>query len=102
MSDWATLTRAFEASGMQSAVAERIYDAIHENVATKADLQQVEAVLKADLRELEQRLDLRFAATDTRFEQAERQIGRMVTRLGAVVVVPFGTRGTRLRARISA
>jgi transcriptional regulator NrdR family protein len=87
MSDRAALTRAFEASGMQSAVAERIateiYEPTHENVATKADLQQVEAVLKADLRELEQRLDLRFAAIDTRFEQAERQIGRMVTRLGA-------------------
>ena len=60
MSDRLTLTRAFESSGMQSAVAERIateiYDAIHNNVATKTDL-----------RELEQRLDLCF-------EQLERRI----------------------------
>ena len=40
--------------------------------------------------ELEQRLDLRFAAIDTRFEQVERQIDRMVTRLGALVVVVAG------------
>jgi hypothetical protein len=44
---------------------------------------------KTDLRELEQRLDLRFAAIETRFEQVERQIDRMVT-LGALVVVVAG------------
>jgi len=33
----------------------------------------------------EQRLDLRFTAIDTRFEQVERQIDRMVTRLEVVV-----------------
>jgi len=38
----------------------------------------------------EQRLDLRFTAIDTRFEQVERQIDRMVTRLGALVVVVAG------------
>jgi hypothetical protein len=73
MSDRLTLTRALESSGMESAVAERIateiYDAIHDNVATKTDL-----------RELEQRLELRFVAL-------ERQIDRMVTRLGALAVV---------------
>jgi hypothetical protein len=80
MSDRLTLTRALEGTGMQSAAAERIateiYDAIHDNVATKTDL-----------RELEQRLDLRFAAVDLKFEKLERQIDRVVTRLGAVAVV---------------
>jgi hypothetical protein len=80
MSDRLTLTRALESSGMQSAVAERIateiYDAIQDNVATKTDL-----------RELEQRLELRFAALDVRFEKLERQIDRMVTRVGALAVV---------------
>lgn len=42
MSDRLTLTRALESSGMQSAAAERIateiYDAIHDKIATKADL----------------------------------------------------------------
>lgn len=58
MADRLTLTRAFELSGMESQTAERIateiYDAIHENVATKSDI----AALRADMRELEQRLKL--------------------------------------------
>lgn len=53
MTDGLTLTRALESSGMQSAAAERvatrIYDAIHENVATKTDVQQSEAALRGDL-----------------------------------------------------
>src|SRR5215831_13997747 len=53
-------------------IATEIFDAIHDNVATKADL-----------RDLEQRLDLRF-------EKLERQIDRMVTRLGALAVVLLG------------
>jgi hypothetical protein len=80
MSDRLTLTRALESSGMQSAVGERIateiYDAIHDNVATRTDL-----------REVEQRLELRFAAFDVRFEKLERQIDRVVTRVGALAVV---------------
>lgn len=76
MTDRLTLTRALEGSGMASEAAERIateiYDAIHDNVATKTDL-----------REMDQRLSLRF-------EQVERRIDGMVTRLGAVVVVVAG------------
>ena len=76
MTDRLTLTRALESSGMESQAAERIateiYDAIHDNVATKTDL-----------RELEQRLNLRF-------EQLERRIDGIVTRLGALVVVVAG------------
>ena len=45
MSDRLTLTRALEGSGMESAAAERIateiYDAIHDNVATKTDLRDL-------------------------------------------------------------
>ena len=70
MTDRLTLTRALEGSGMASEAAERIateiYDAIHDNVATKTDL-----------REMEQRLSLRF-------EQVERRIDGMVTRPAAV------------------
>jgi hypothetical protein len=54
MTDRLTLTRAFEGAGIQSELAERltteIYDAIHESVATKADL-------KAELAELEQNIN---------------------------------------------
>ena len=82
MTDRLTLARALEQGGIAREPAENIastiFDAIHDNVATKTDL-----------RELEQRLDLRFAAIETRFEQVERQIDRMVT-LGALVVVVAG------------
>lgn len=83
MADRLTLTRAFEGAGLKSDDAERIateiYDAIHDNVATKADL-----------RELEQRLDVRFANLDVRFANLERRIDQMVIRLGALAVVVAG------------
>ncbi len=62
MADRLTLTRAFEGAGMTSDIAERvateIYDAIHENVATKADIN----ALRAELREIEQRVVIRLSA----------------------------------------
>ncbi|SRR5271170_5152587 len=68
--------RSSDRAGLQSEVAERvateIYDAIHDNVATNADL-----------RELEQRLDLRF-------ETLEQRIDGMVTRIVAAAVVALG------------
>jgi 2-phosphoglycerate kinase len=76
MSDRLTLTRALESSGMASDAAERIateiYDAIHDNVATKADI----AAIRADLAAV--KADL------------ERQIDRMVIRLGAIAVIVAG------------
>ena len=76
MTDRLTLTRALESGGMQSEAAERIateiYDAIHNNVATKTDL-----------REMEQRLDLRF-------EQLDRRIDAMVMRRGGMIVIGTG------------
>jgi hypothetical protein len=76
MADRLTLTRAFEDRGINREAAERIatkiFDSIRGNVATKADL-----------RELEQRFELRF-------EQLERRIDRVVVWLGALVVVVVG------------
>lgn len=76
MADRLSLTRAFEGAGLDSVAAERIateiYDAIHENVATKVDI----AAVRADLAAV--RADL------------ERQIDRMVVRLGALVVIVAG------------
>jgi len=76
MTDRLTLTRALESGGLQSEAADRIateiYDAIHNNVATKTDL-----------REMEQRLDLRF-------EQLDRRIDAMVMRLGGMIVIGTG------------
>ena len=87
MSDRLTLTRAFEGAGLKSGDAERIateiYDAIHDSAATKADL-----------RELEQRLDLRFAALDGRFAEVKTDLFalelRLTLRLGAIVAALFG------------
>lgn len=60
MTDRLTLTRALEGGGMQSEAAERIateiYDAIHNNVATKTDI----AAVRADMREMEQRIVIRL------------------------------------------
>ncbi len=53
MTDRLTLTRAFEGAGVKSDAAERIateiYDAIHDNVATKTDLRDLEQRLKIGL-----------------------------------------------------
>lgn len=98
MTDRLTLTRAFEGAGLRSADAERIateiYDAIHDNVATKDDLKQVEAALRADLERL--RADLQRVEAGLRAEmqvleqRLNRRIDSMVTRLGALVVVVAG------------
>jgi hypothetical protein len=72
MTDRLSLTRALEGSGMQSTAAERIateiYDAIHDNVATKADLEQTEVALKADL----QRVEASLKADTARVEASLR------------------------------
>jgi 2-phosphoglycerate kinase len=53
MSDRLTLTRALESSGMTGSAAERvateIFDAIHDNVATKADLRELEQRLRGEI-----------------------------------------------------
>ena len=109
MTDRLTLTRAFEGAGVESTAAERlateIYDAIHDSVATKADLLRVEAVLRADLQKVEAglRADLERVEAGLRAELAilrsemqaieqrlDRRIDNMITRLGALVVVVAG------------
>lgn len=109
MTDRLTLPRAFEGAGLRSADAERIateiYDAIHDNVATRDDLKQVEAVLRADLQRVEaglradlqriegdlQRVEATLRAEMQVLEQRlDRRIDNMVTRLGALVVVVAG------------
>jgi len=70
---------AFQRAGKGEAaerIATEIYDAIHDNVASKTDL-----------REMEQRLDLRFEQLNVRFEQLDRRIDAMVMRLGGMIVI---------------
>lgn len=76
MTDRMDLANAIEAAGIERKAAETIagmiFDAIRENVATKADL----AELRAELRETELRL--------------EAKIDRVVFRLGALAVTLTG------------
>ena len=87
MTDRLSLTNALADANIDRQKAERIateiFDAIHDNVATKQDLQHVEAALKADIaaaksdmRELELRLEAR--------------IDRVVLRLGSLIVILNG------------
>jgi hypothetical protein len=67
MTDRLTLTRALESGGMQSEAAERIateiYQAIHDNVASKADIAAIRAdiaAVRGEMREMEQRIVIRL------------------------------------------
>ena len=80
MTDRLSLTNALADANIDRQKAERIateiYDAIHDNVATKADLERVEAALKADIAAV--RADL------------SHRIDTMVVRLVTAVVVALG------------
>ena len=83
MTDRLSLTNALADADIDRQKAERIateiFDAIHDNVATKQDL----GLLSADIRALELRLQTRFA-------EIERRIDRIVVRLGSLIVVLTG------------
>ncbi|HMD63717.1 MAG TPA: hypothetical protein VKF83_07070 [Stellaceae bacterium] len=80
MTDRLSLTNALADANIDRQKAERIateiFDAIHDNVATKQDLRHVEAALKSDIRDLELRLEAR--------------IDRVVLRLGSPIVILTG------------
>ncbi|MGH7110258.1 MAG: hypothetical protein ACREFK_07500 [Stellaceae bacterium] len=70
MTDRLSLTNALAEANIERKAAERIateiFDAIHDNVTTKADLQAVKADLTADMQALESRMLLRFAELEHR------------------------------------
>ena len=91
MTDRLSLTNALADANIERQKAERIateiFDAIHDNVATKQDLQHAEAALKADITavraevsSLEQRMLLRFAELEH----------RLTVRFASVMVVLTG------------
>jgi hypothetical protein len=95
MTDRLSLTNALADANIERQKAERIateiFDAIHDNVATKQDLQHMEAALKAELKAeitavraelsaLEQRMLLRFAELEH----------RLTVRFASVMVVLTG------------
>ncbi len=110
MTDRLSLTRALEGGGINSEAAERIateiYDAIHDNVATKddlervrtalgADLERVKTALGADIAQARSELDrvetaLRVDIADVRSD-LEHKIDTMVNRVVAAIVVAIGS-----------
>jgi hypothetical protein len=109
VSDRLALANAIEDAGIPRDKAERvasvIFDAIHDNVATKADVQASEAAIRGDLRTVEAALRSEIVAVrsalasetarlDTRIERLDakvEQIGsRTFNRLGSLMVVLSG------------
>ena len=92
MTDRLTLTRAFESVGIQSELAERltteIYDAIHESVATKADLAELEQNINAtkarDLSHIRTSITAELAALDKKITVVGY---RLITGLSISMVV---------------
>jgi len=84
VADRLTLARALEEGGIGRDAAEHIateiIDAIHENVATKSDLQATETALRTELRS-------EVAALRADLALVEH---RLLTRLGSMVVVATG------------
>ena len=102
MSDRLALANAIEDGGIERGKAERIasviFDAIHDNVATKADIAplstkveavaaDVRAVVRAELQTV--RAEVQGVRTDLKGDIALIE-HRLLTRLGALVVVVTG------------
>src|SRR5579875_3541867 len=87
MTDRLSLTNALADANIDRKAAERIateiFDAIRENVATKADLSELRTELKADIAALGNGIDL----VERRIDLVEH---RLLTRLGSLVVVLAG------------
>ena len=102
MSDRLALANAIEDSGIERDKAERvasvIFDAIHQNVANKADVQASDAAmrseLKSDIAASRSSLAAEIARLDTRFEYLDAKVEmlawRTLTRLGALVAMVAG------------
>ena len=98
MTDRLSLTNALADANIERQKAERIateiFDAIHDNVATKADvaavnadLQRVETALRADLQHVEAALRADLQRVDSKLQLVSHQLP---TRLGGLMVVLAG------------
>lgn len=109
MADRLTLTNALAEAGIERRAAERvasvIFDAIHENVATKADLQLTEANLHSELVAMRADFHTELAAirADFRTELAAIRTDlalvehRLLVRLGGLIVAGAGLMLAALR-----
>ena len=84
MTDRLTLARALEEGGITRVAAEQIateiFDAIHDNTATKADLESVKVELSSRIDSVRAELLLRLAELEH----------RMSARFGSIIVVATG------------
>jgi hypothetical protein len=91
MSDPLALANALKDAGIERGKAERaasaIFDAIHDNVATKADVQALGAELKAALAAEAVRLDTRIERLDGAVKAQPKAI---MLRMSGVMVVMTG------------
>ena len=107
MTDRLSLTNALADANIERQKAERIateiFDAIHDNVATKQDLEHAEAALKIDISAvrtevsaLEQRMLLRFAELEHRLTVRFASVMVVLTGivLAAIRYLPHRLRGT--------
>ena len=98
MTDRLSLANALAEAKIDRPAAERIateiFDAIHDSVATKADLERLEARTKADLQRLEAGLQSAIAAVRNEMPLLEY---RLLTRLRSVVVIVAGLLFATLR-----
>ena len=98
MTDRLSLTNALADANIDRQKAERIateiFDAIHENVATKQDLQHLEVALKADVAAVNadlQRVEAALRADLQRLDSKVQVIShQLLTRLGGLMVVLAG------------
>lgn len=109
MTDRLSLTNALADTNIDRQKAERIateiFDAIHENVATRQDSQNVEAALRADVAAVEASLKADVAAVEAALKvdiasvraelrevelRLEARIDRIVVRLGSLMVILAG------------
>jgi hypothetical protein len=98
LSDRLALANAIEDAGIERSKAERvasvIFDAIHDNVATKADVQASEATIRTEIAAFRAAMAGEIARLDTRIERLDAKVGQISShtfnRLGALVVVVAG------------
>jgi hypothetical protein len=91
MTDRLSLTNALADADIDRQKAERIateiFDAIHDNVATKQDLQRLEAAVKSDIVALRLELKADIARVEQRLDVVEH---RLLIRLGGLIVAAAG------------
>jgi hypothetical protein len=105
MTDRLSLANALADAKIDRPAAERIateiFDAIHDNVATKGDLQAARTDLKADIAAVRTELKADIAAVTGDLREVElrleARIDRVVVRLGSLVVVVTGLLFVALR-----